>query len=269
MNLALSNIALDDGVTPHTYEQLRKIGLRGIEIAPTKIWGDWQSVTVARAKALKSTFDGIGLEAPSMQALLYNLPELKIFTPSSHKGLYTHFKKLAEIAEALACKVLVFGSPKNRQCGDLSATQSEKISHEVFNKIGDIFSDYGCTLGIEPNPPQYNCDFLSNSTEAHLFVTQLKHPNIQLHLDSGASFLNQEDLVTLLPKVSPICHFHVSEPMLDPIINQSFDQAPAIRALMKLRATNWVSIEMKQPRSFSTVIDSIQFIRSILDEKKI
>ena len=111
--LSISNLCLNNDEFFVELEKLRDIGICGIEIAPTKIWGNLSKETLVKAKALKGKLDGMGIQVSGIQSLLYGLPDVQILQRSNWSQIYMKLNQMFEVASVLDAKIAVFGSPKN------------------------------------------------------------------------------------------------------------------------------------------------------------
>lgn len=245
MKLAISNIAWDKHDDPEILSLLRENGIKGIEIAPTKVWPEWSNATQASANAYRKQLFNEGFEIPALQAIVYGKPKLQLFNFETKQAFIDHFKFVAELSSALGAKVLVFGAPKNRLRGQLSTSDAIKYAAEVMHTIGEICCEYDVCIGWEHNPVEYGCDFITNAADAKEFVELINSPGIQLHLDSGGIHMCGGNIENTIQTMAPFVHYHISEPMLEPLANGIVDHKTALQTLQKINYTDWISIEMK------------------------
>ena len=266
---AVSNIAWTSHDDPAIFALLQKYGVAGIEIAPSKIWPQWIGASQASAAEYRKRLADRGFCVPAMQSLLFGIPNLSVFDESSHARFLEHMKLVAEIAEGLGAKVLVFGSPKNRRRGSLSYFRARETAVPFFRKLGVICRDHGCVLGIEANPAEYCCDFLTNTAGVAEFVQIVDSAGVRLHFDAGAAKINGENIAEVLDSAGDLCHFHISEPQLAPAGADPEFFRVAFEALKKSRYPHWVSIEMRQgnpeyeilERSLETISEELAHVR--------
>jgi D-psicose/D-tagatose/L-ribulose 3-epimerase len=266
MKLAVSNIGWEQHDDPNTLTQLQQLGVKGIEVAPTKIWPGWKGANHKSATAYKSKMAELGFKLPAMQAILFGRPDLQLFDCSSHKKFFEHFKLLSEIASGLGSKVLVFGAPKNRKRNQTPYSEATEIAAEFFTKAAEICSQNNCLIGLEHNPVEYGCDFITNMHDAKQLVKQVDHRGLKLHLDSAGLHMCGGDISELIQLAGDFEHYHISEPMLEPICNSEVNHADAFTALKKIDYRHWVSIEMKQPKTTSIFFSSVKLANSKLQQ---
>lgn len=245
MKLAISNLAWPKHDDLAILRMLREKGVKGIEIAPTMVWPQWQGVDQRRAEQYRAWLSGEGFEVPAMQAIVFGRPELRLFQPETHSAFVEHMKLVADLAAGLGAKVLVFGAPSCRKRGQLSMSQAIVQATEFFRKIGTLCATRGCCIGWEHNPIEYGCDFITNATDAREFVDGIDHPGVQLHIDSAGVHLCGGDIGEVIKGIGHFVHYHISEPQLAPIAAGVVDHATALRALSRCEYPHWVSIEMK------------------------
>ena len=142
MKLAISNIAWKAEQDKEMYVFLQEQGIEGLEIAPTRIFADnpYERIEEARiwANNLKETY---GLVIPSMQSIWFGRNE-RIFAEQNERDILIQYtKKAIDFAEAVGCRNLVFGCPRNRS---FDGKCQEQIAIEFFKELGE-YAYSNCT----------------------------------------------------------------------------------------------------------------------------
>ena len=257
MKLAISNIAWQQHDDAEILSGLRDRGVRGIEIAPTKIWPEWQGANSEQAALYRRQLLDEGFEVPAMQAILFGRPELQVFDSSSHAAFVDHIKLVADLAAALGVKVLVFGAPKNRVRGQLSTHDAMTRAADFFRDVAEVCHSRECCIGLEHNPVEYGCDFVTNVADAKELVSRVDHPGFQLHLDSAGIHMCGPDMSDVIRSAKDFVHFHISEPMLEAVSGGEVDHRLAADTLRAVGYTGWVSIEMKLVSEINLLYQSV------------
>ena len=266
MQLAVSNIAWGRHDDPLVLKLLQDNGVKGIEVAPTKLWQDWDGASYKEADKYKRSMLDKGFELPAMQAILFGKPELQVFDKGSHRGFFEHLKLVADLANGFGSKVLIFGAPKNRKRGQFSHNIAMDIATEFFYQVGEICLSRDCCLAIEHNPVEYGCDFITNVHDAKELVDIVAHRGFKLHLDSAGIHMCGGNIAEIINSAGEFVHYHISEPMLEPIVDKVVNQQKGIDALYSANYNNWVSIEMKVPASIAILDDSVQYVKGMLHD---
>lgn len=248
MRLAVSNIAWSQADDTLVFELLRGRGVAGIEVAPTKVWPDWQGATEAAADAYRRRLADEGFMAPSLQSILYGRPELNMFDPGVRRLLLEHLRRVADLAAALGAGPMVFGAPKNRRRGPLSTSEAMPLAVDVLREIGALCVERGVCLAFEPNPIEYGCDFVTNLAEGRAIVDLVASPGVQLHVDAADVHLYGGTIEKELAAAVPFVHFHASEPYLDWSAAPKVDHRRFASALRAVGYDGWVAIEMRPGR---------------------
>lgn len=266
MKLSISNIAWSEHDNMEVFSYLRKNGFTGIEVAPTKICSEWKDITIKKTKSYKRFLADEGFSIPAIQAILFNKQELEIFNPRKLDALRDHFKQVADIAYNLGAKTIVFGAPKNRRRHHLSIDEALNQGQEVFYELSEICKERECIIGIENNPIEYNCDFLSNIADIVQFTDKLNHESCKLHLDSAGVFMNSKivDGEVIIESINhDIAHYHISEPMLEPITGGLVPHKRYIDAVTRQGYNKWLSVEMKTPKNIELLKKSIVEVKNL------
>ena len=248
MRIAFSNIAWDPPEQADILPILSSAGVTGIEIAPTKCWPGWIGATPEAVRQTENLFAEAGFTIPSMQAILFGRPDLKVFGSEVERiAFLRHIEDVANIAEGLGARTLVFGSPSNRDPGDLAPDEAMKAAVSTLRVAGDICARHGVWLGIEANPAVYGCKFITRWFEAAELVRQCDSPGIRLHLDAACTVLAGDGLAEAVAETSDIlAHVHISEPYLGPMDSPAVDHGAFAGALKNAGYFGWCAVEMRR-----------------------
>lgn len=247
MKLTISNIAWEPREDEAIGRLMQQYGVTGVEIAPTKIWPQPLDATREEISAYARWWQSRGVEVSSMQALLFGRPDLTIFeTAETRQKTLEYLTGIIQLGGQLGAQALVFGSPKNRLIGNRDRIQAEEIAVEFFRRVGQEAAKHGTVFCIEPNPQAYGCDFITTSAEGRDLVAKVDQHGFGLHLDAAGMTMSLEDITSELAKsVSTLCHFHVSEPNLQPIGAGGVEHALFSRVLKANNYRRWISVEMR------------------------
>lgn len=265
--LAISNIAWNPEEDEAISRLMQRYEVTGVEIAPTKIWPQPLAASGEELATYARLWKARGITISSMQALLFGRPDLTLFeTPEKRKETLDYLNGIIQLGGQLGAEVLVFGSPKNRRVGDMDNGLAEAIAVEFFRKIGVLAQANGVVFCIEPNPEAYGCDFVTTSAAGRDLVAKVDHPGFGLHLDAAGMTMSQENIELELEKSVPqLCHFHISEPNLQPIGTDGVDHALFASTLSSLNYDRWFSVEMRAPgdiENVSGVEKALQVVRN-------
>jgi len=246
--LAVSNLAWNSDEEPAALSVLRDHGFCGIEVAPTKLWPDWQGADIAAAAAARRRFADDGFAVPALQAILFGRPMLKIFGDDAVRArTLDHFRLVADLAAALGAACLVFGAPANRNRLPLDEEAAFARAVEFFGEVGAVCVARGVCVGIEPIPPPYGGNFATRLRDVLALVAAVQHPGVRLLLDVGCVYLGGDDPVAAVAEAAPYAaHVHVSEPHLGPLTAPVLNHAALGEALAGSPYAGWISLEMKR-----------------------
>lgn len=248
MKLAVSNIAWSAAEDEAVLDLLAAQGVGEVEIAPTRLWPEWKGALPQAARDAGAAFAQRGFAVPALQSLLFGRPDLQVFGPPDNQArLLDHLAMVADLAAALGAKAMVFGSPRNRDRGDLDPATAAARAVEFFRRAGEVCAARGACLCIEPNPPVYGCNFLTRWAEAAELVERVAHPGIGLHLDTACIAMAGDDPAQAVRECRAITrHFHISEPQLGGFEQPAIDHARIGQALRETGYAGWSSIEMRR-----------------------
>lgn len=268
MKLVISNIAWTNEDEALVAETLRDLGVKYVEVAPTKLWEDPTRATREQIENYKAFWRSYGIEIVAFQSMLFTRPDLKLFESADNReNTLKYLKEFIGLAGDMGVKIMVFGSPKNRQRGEMDQQAAVSIATQFFSDLGHEADKKGVTLCIEPNAPQYACDFVTGAQEGIDLVSIVDNPGFGLHLDIACMTLAGDDLTASITAAAPVLrHFHISSPMLDTVeARADVDHVSAAKALKAISYDRFVSIEMR-PSSDDVVLrvkNAVKFARSV------
>jgi sugar phosphate isomerase/epimerase len=247
LNLSVSNIAWPVEVDEQALALVRNAGITAVEVAPTRIWRDWVGASALSTTEVANDFAQRGFRVSSLQAILFGKPECQLLgSDKDRQSLFDHLALCADLATGLGAAHLVFGAPKNRALCGKSEADAFQIACEFFRTLGSYFETRGLCLCLEPNPPQYGCEFITDSVQASRLVRAVDSLGFGLHLDTGCMCLAKEDPVQAIRANADILrHFHVSEPFLGIFDDPAVAHRQVSNALEEVGYSNWVTLEMR------------------------
>lgn len=269
MELIVSNIAWTSKEEPTIAEKLRELGIKHVEIAPTKTWADPTSITFEQAREYVDWWSRYDITISAFQSMLFARPDLKLFeSDTNRQETIEYMARFLELAGTMNASKLVFGSPKNRQRGGMSIEKASQVASAFFGELGDVALKNNVILCLEPNARQYNCDFITNATEGSHFVRQVNNHGFGLHLDTACMALAGDDFGASIRESKDILeHFHISVPMLAQVGSRDgVNHQSAAEALREIGYDKFISIEMR-PGEVGTnaarVEEAVKFVQKM------
>ncbi len=248
MNLAVSSIAWTNEEEADVASILQSMGVHYVELAPTKLWEDPTVATLEDALKVVEWWRQYDISVVAFQSMLFARPDLKIFQDEANrKECEEYLKKFIKLAGMMGVRKMVFGSPKNRQRGDMTVADATVIATDFFRSLGEVAAAENVVLCIEPNAPQYACDFVTKASEGAELVRSVGNNGFGLHLDTACMALAGDDIKhSILDNKDILEHFHISSPMLEQVEKRDdVDHQAAAEALREIAYDKIISIEMR------------------------
>lgn len=268
MQLCISSIAWRNDEEEAVAQKMQELGVAHVELAPTKIWTEPVDVSEEEAKKVVTWWKDRNIEVVAFQSMLFSHPELHLFDDEANtKKTLAYLQKFIRLAGFMGAKRMVFGSPKNRQIGTLTYEQAFKSAVTFFSELAKTAEEVGVVFCIEPNAPQYNCDFVTTAQQGIDVVSAVNRGGFKLHLDAACMSL-AGDLPenAIINAQDYLRHFHISSPMLDTVEQRDdVDHKAAAAALSTINYSGFVSIEMRptEDDNVARVEKSIRFAKSV------
>lgn len=255
MRIAISNIAWDAAEDEAVAALVNTHGIDAIDVAPGKYFPDPKIASAADIARVRDWWSQRGITITGLQALLFGTTGLNLFgSNETQAAMLSHLAAVCRIGGVLGARKLVFGSPKNRDRSALADQEARELAIAFFHRLGDIASQHGVVVCLEPNPPCYGANFMTNSAETASIVTAVAHPSIRMQLDTGALTINGEDARQAIKEYAALIgHVHASEPDLVTLGDGGTDHAVVAEALGAYLPEQVVTIEMLPAKNESNL----------------
>lgn len=260
MKLSISNIAWSVESDIRMYEYLEEQGFKGLEIAPTRLFPDNPYEKLQEAKIFADEVKArYNLTISSMQSIWFGKSESIFGSNEERKILIDYTKQAIDFAQALKCKNIVFGCPKNRNIRDNSQYHN---ALEFFKEIGEYANQKGTVIAVEPNPPIYNTNFINTTKQAFEMVKDVDCRGVKVNIDIGTIIENNESLDLIFRSIGLVNHVHISEPFLTQIKKRGLHKKLK-DILLESKYEGFVSIEMKNSENIDLVKETIRYVKEV------
>lgn len=264
---SLSNIALPPYEHTHLFTGVRSLGVRGLEVAPSRVWPSSHTIGAAEVTAYRRAAESADLKIVGLHSLFFDQPALGLFRdPETDRATLDFLAGLSGLCRDLGGRTLVFGSPPARRRGALPLATAMAVAADFFATLCRRIEGHGTVMCVEPLGPS-ETDFVSSAWDAIALVEKVDHPAFRLQMDAKALAACGEGDDRLFAAAAPLLmHFHASEPDLGvtghsgTVDHRGFAQ--------KLRAIGYagaVSIEMVMRRPDDPMADVAASARYLLE----
>jgi len=271
MEFALCNEVIKEMTLPEQCRFAAQLGYAGLEIAPFTLADDPTRMSPRQIAEIRRIIEDHGLRVTGLHWLLIAPEGLSITDPAPEMRQRTAdaLAALVDLCAELGGRVLVHGSPKQRQLGpDPECARATALAH--FAAAGAQARKAGVTYCIEPLSVDES-GFINLVAEAAELVREADEPGLRTMIDTGHALRSEaESLAELAAHWLPsgmIAHFQ---------FNDSNRRGPGQGAdrfgplLHQLSAANWahpLAIEpfVYLPDGATTAAQSIGYLQGILD----
>ena len=229
-----------------TIASIAEAGFDGIEIAPFNAGESVEDVAPGERALLRQQAADAGIEIIGLHWLLISPPGLHLTTEDSsvRKQTTSYLQALARFCSDLGGKVMIFGSPKQRNLaeGDDRRTALERATG-VLREVGATCENLGVQLLIEALSPM-ETNFIQTIEEALELRDTIDSPGIGYMLDCKAMSSMPEGIEgTILRHGKAAGHFHANQPDGKGPGMGEVEFEPILSALKESGYEGWVSTE--------------------------
>jgi sugar phosphate isomerase/epimerase len=276
MKFAICNETFGDRPFADAFSTIRKLGYTGVEIAPFTFLPhtepfDVRDVPAERIVLAREQANDAGLEIVGLHWLLAKTDGFYLTSPDPtvRRRTADYLRTLVEICAALHGKVMVLGSPKQRNLlPGVSHEDAEAYAAEVLHAVMPACRQYGVTIGLEPLGPA-DGNFLLTAKSAIRLAEAVDSPFCRLHLDVKAMSSEGQPIADIIRASREwLVHFHANDPnLLGPGMGD-VDFRPIFAALKEINYDGWVSVEVfkYEPTPDEIARQSMAYMRRMLAE---
>jgi sugar phosphate isomerase/epimerase len=252
---------------------MRALGYTGVEIAPFTLLPatdafDARQVPAERRAEIKQQAADAGLEVVGLHWILAKTSGFYLTSPQKHVRQATadYLKALVELCADLGGKVMVLGSPQQRNLlPGVGYDEAEQYAAEVLQAVMPACADHGVTFALEPLGPAEG-NFMLTAKSGIRLCELVGSPHCKLHLDVKAMSSEASPIdVIIRDSREWLVHFHANDPnLLGPGMGE-VEFGPIMTALADINYSGWVSLEVfkYEPSPYEIGQRSIEYLRKI------
>jgi len=247
LKIAISNIALPSYNHINELFELRDIGFKGLEVAPSKVWDNVNHVRPKQVSAYRKQVENAGLKVIGIHSLFFDQPHLGLFRGRDiRKNTIKFLIHLSNICADLGGKFLVFGSPQARKRNRLSIKSADSETISFFSELSDYIEKDDTCVVIEALSTA-ETDYIHSVLHALKIINTVNRNELKAHLDAKAVFDASEEKIEIFNKVrSKLQHVHINNPDLGILRNNGKVDHKLFSSLLRDVGYNkFLSLEQK------------------------
>ena len=247
MKFAICNEVYGDWPFEKAFAHAKAAGYAGLEIAPfTLAENVFQIDGRLREKVLRVARQN-DLEIIGLHWLLAGTKGYHLTSPdkATRKRTTVYLKELASLCNDLGGRVMVLGSPNERNLpNDVSEQLGQEFAIETLEDLVPALESQNITLALEPLGPE-ETNFMNTAQSAIRIIEAIGSDKIRLHLDVKAMYTESEAIPEIIRFGGPyLQHFHANDPNRQGPGMGAVKYEPIMAALQDVGYDGWVSVEV-------------------------
>jgi sugar phosphate isomerase/epimerase len=247
MKFAICNETFRDWPFDKAFAFARECGYTGVEFAPFTMHNDAYQIAPEKRQEVRRQAEDAGLEPVGLHWLLAFTEGYYLTSPEAETRRRTsdYLAELARLCRDLGGKVLVLGSPKQRNLlPGVTQDQAMEYAAEVIRAAVPAFAECGVVMAVEPLSPEEG-DFLRTADAGAELIRMVDSPQCRLHLDVKAMSTESQPIPDVIRShASLLEHFHANDPNRRGPGMGDVDFVPILKALQEIDYQGWVSVEV-------------------------
>ena len=246
----------------------KKVGYDAIEIAPFTVANYVTDISAASRQSIRDAAARIGIAVSGIHWVLVQAEGMYLNHPDAAVRNRTtkYFRDLVDFCADLGGKIIVVGSPKQRNIMEgVTPQQAWDWSLATFRDAVKQAEERGVTICFEPLAPA-ETNFINTAAEAIRFVRQQPSPNFKIILDVKAMCAEAKPIPQIIRESSPhFAYFHANDRNLKGPGFGDVDFKPIAAALREVGYNGTVSVEVfKFEEGAETIASkSIEYLKRV------
>jgi len=271
MRFAVCNEMFQNWKWENIVNKVAEIGYTGIEIAPFTFAESVYRIDGAMRDRIRKVAQNAGLEIVGLHWLLAGTEGLHVNHPdeSVREKTSKYLVELVRLCGELGGKVLVFGSPKQRDVTPgVSFEDAWRWAVETIRPAVEEAGKYGINFCME-SLPKNETNFINTVEEAIKFAKELQHPNAKIVLDVKSMCAEGKDISQLIKSAEGwAAHVHANDANRRGPGFGNVDFRPIAKALDEIEYAGFVSVEVFDfsPDPVTIAGESLNYLKKCFGE---
>jgi len=216
MKISLCNEVIAELPFEKQCDVMSKLGYDGVEIAPVTLSDEPHLLAAARRKEIVKMAKDAGIPVTGLHYLMVAPQGLSITAKDSavRQKTFEVMRGLVQLCADLGGKLMIHGSPVQRQLDPGDEADSYKRGIEYFAAAGEAARAAGVTYLLEPLAKDHTA-FVNSVAEAVKIVHEIGNPGLQTMIDCSAAGRSETQSVPeLIHQWMPsgaIRHIHLND----------------------------------------------------------
>jgi sugar phosphate isomerase/epimerase len=272
MKFAICNEIFRDWKIDDVFAYASSLGYDGVEIAPFTLADSVTEVSAGERQRIRQAAEGSHIEIAGIHWVLVKPEGLYINHPDPSRRQRTakYFCDLVDFCADLGGKVMVVGSPKQRNVlPEVSREQARDWASATFRDAVAQAEQRGVTICLEPLAP-VETNFINTAAEAIEFVHAFGSASFKIILDVKAMCAESKPIPQIIAESWPhFAHFHANDKNLKGPGFGDVDFQPIAAALKAVGYAGYVSVEVFNfddgPEAIAT--KSLEYMRRVFGKE--
>ena len=224
-----------------------EVGYGAVELAPFTVADDIRDLSLADRSRLRMDADRAGVSIVGLHWLLVKPAGTRLISTDAAEREFAsrYLADLARLCGDLGGKVIILGSPKQRQRPPgVSYDQAVQWLRSTLEPAAAAATSQGVTLCLEPLPAE-DTNFLNTLQEVAAIVRAIDHPAIRLILDVKSMGAENRPVPELVRTYGGLAaHFHANDTNRRGPGDGDTDYTPIFTALSEIGYKGAISVEV-------------------------
>ena len=250
MKISICNELFKDWDVEKVFDYAAQLGYDGVELAPFTLGETASDISAAKRTSIRQSAEKAGIKIVGLHWLLVKPEGLYINHPDDNvrKATQNYLKELIDLCGDLGGKVLVHGSPRQRNVKEeWDPAEAWQHAQETFQICAEAAQSRDVFYCLEALTTA-DTNFINTIDEALHMVDEIGHPNFQTMLDCRSIHASAKSELPRVLKAAldtgQLKHVHVNDPNGRGPGFGDLQVAPLLKVLHEADYPGYVSVEV-------------------------
>ena len=250
MKISICNELFEGWDIEKVFDYAAQLGYNGVELAPFTLGETASDISAAERTRIRQSAEKAGIKIVGLHWLLVKPEGLYINHPDDNvrKATQNYLKELIDLCGDLGGKVLVHGSPRQRNVKEeWDPAETWKLAQETFQICAEAAQSRDVFYCLEALTTA-DTNFINTIDEALHMVDEIDHPNFQTMFDCRSIHASAKSELPRVLKAAldtgKLKHVHVNDPNGHGPGFGDLQFAPLLKILHEADYPGYISVEV-------------------------
>lgn len=223
---------------------IKKNEIRGIDIAPLKIFKNWNNI-FNNIKIFNKILKKEQIHVNAIQGIFFK-KKLNLFSnkKSDFAKIKNHLILIIKICKILKCNKIIIGSSNFRNKKNLSKLIADEIFINFFKKLKSLLNKKKIFLCLETIPKKYNEKYIFKLDHLLELIKKIDSKYVKINFDSSIFHYDKVDILSVKKNINYFKNIQITQKNFDYFLKISKENKKLLKIFKNSKKVKEISLEI-------------------------